>query len=200
MIALASVMPIKGQALCGAKTRKGVPCVDIAMANGRCKRHGGKSTGPKVPLVGGKSNFAKHGLYSAYYTEDEKASLEDLVLGNVDADLRLCRVRLKRALMMRKKWEDSLADGADGSGELVLVERVEGESIGEGGEVTPVEKKTSKLPDFEKIESVLLGRIESLERTRKELGASDSEPDDAARKIKDALDEIEGTVPDAPAG
>ena len=36
---------------CGAKTRKGTPCQCPAMKNGRCRLHGGLSTGPKT--VGG---------------------------------------------------------------------------------------------------------------------------------------------------
>ncbi len=35
---------------CGAKTRAGTPCKQKAVyANGRCKFHGGLSTGPKTP-------------------------------------------------------------------------------------------------------------------------------------------------------
>ena len=34
---------------CGAKTRKGTPCLAPAMKNCRCRLHGGKSTGPKTP-------------------------------------------------------------------------------------------------------------------------------------------------------
>lgn len=33
---------------CGAKTRKGTSCLCKAMANGRCKLHGGMSTGPRT--------------------------------------------------------------------------------------------------------------------------------------------------------
>lgn len=33
---------------CGAKTRAGHPCGQFAMKNGRCRFHGGKSTGPKT--------------------------------------------------------------------------------------------------------------------------------------------------------
>ena len=34
--------------LCGAQTRKGAPCVAPAMLNGRCRNHGGLSTGPQT--------------------------------------------------------------------------------------------------------------------------------------------------------
>lgn len=33
---------------CGAKTRRGTPCQCKALGNGRCKLHGGKSTGPRT--------------------------------------------------------------------------------------------------------------------------------------------------------
>ena len=33
---------------CGAKTRCGAPCLNYAMRNGRCRMHGGASTGPKT--------------------------------------------------------------------------------------------------------------------------------------------------------
>ena len=38
-----------GKALCGAKTRKGLPCVRrVVEGNSRCPNHGGLSTGPKT--------------------------------------------------------------------------------------------------------------------------------------------------------
>jgi uncharacterized protein YjcR len=46
---------------CGARTRKGTLCQSPAMANGRCRMHGGPSPGaPK-----GNKNALKHGRYGA---------------------------------------------------------------------------------------------------------------------------------------
>jgi hypothetical protein len=46
---------------CGARTRRATPCKAPAMANGRCRMHGGASTGaPK-----GNKNALKHGHYTA---------------------------------------------------------------------------------------------------------------------------------------
>ena len=59
---------------CGAKTRKGTPCRAPAMANGRCRMHGGKSTGPRTPEGlerSRKANF-KHGYYSAESIAERK--------------------------------------------------------------------------------------------------------------------------------
>jgi hypothetical protein len=47
---------------CGARTRSGKPCQSPAMANGRCRMHGGPSPGaPK-----GNRNAFKHGRYSSH--------------------------------------------------------------------------------------------------------------------------------------
>ena len=50
---------------CGAKTRGGTPCAAPAMANGRCRMHGGKSTGPRTPegLARCRAANWKHGMY-----------------------------------------------------------------------------------------------------------------------------------------
>ena len=59
---------------CGAKTRQGKPCKASAMPNGRCRMHGGKSTGPRTPEGFEKSRKAnwKHGLYSAAFLEERR--------------------------------------------------------------------------------------------------------------------------------
>jgi hypothetical protein len=51
---------------CGAKTRRGTPCQGPAMPNGRCRMHGGPSTGPRTPEGLERSRRArwKHGAYS----------------------------------------------------------------------------------------------------------------------------------------
>src|SRR5208283_2576542 len=53
---------------CGAKTRKGAPCKGPAMKNGRCRMHGGASTGPRTSTGLTRSRHAnwKHGCYSAH--------------------------------------------------------------------------------------------------------------------------------------
>lgn len=61
-----SVSTAAGPDTCGAKTRAGTPCKNLPMKNGRCRMHGGASTGRKtqegiarwraaVTIHGGKS-------------------------------------------------------------------------------------------------------------------------------------------------
>jgi len=53
-------------ARCGAKTRAGSPCNCPAMRNGRCRLHGGLSTGPKTAAGIARIRAArtKHGNYA----------------------------------------------------------------------------------------------------------------------------------------
>ena len=60
--------PLNGAPQCGAKTRSGNPCKNPAMANGRCRMHGGKSTGPPK----GSQNALKHGVYTQAAIEERR--------------------------------------------------------------------------------------------------------------------------------
>jgi hypothetical protein len=81
---------------CGAKTRCGGCCRAPAMKNGRCRMHGGGSTGPRTPAGLEKSRKAnwKHGRFSAAaIARRRKAKAEqrraDQVIGLVDRVSRL---------------------------------------------------------------------------------------------------------------
>ena len=52
---------------CGAATRAGATCKAPAMLNGRCRMHGGTSTGPSTAegIARVVKARTKHGLYSA---------------------------------------------------------------------------------------------------------------------------------------
>ena len=60
---------------CGVKTRSGGFCGHYSMPNGRCRYHGGKSTGAKNPVV-------KHGRYTKVARAERR--LLKLLLQEVD--------------------------------------------------------------------------------------------------------------------
>lgn len=173
----------KGQAKCGAKTRRtGEPCKDIAMANGRCKRHGGKATGAIEPhkAVGSTNGNNNSGIYSRYLAAEDQALYAEVALGSVDAELRLMRVRLARTVKARREWEDSLKADSEDESHQVLVEVIDGDAPGKEGGTIEITRKTKRLPDFDKIEQACLARIESLEKTRKELAKAPEDDDDSS--------------------
>lgn len=143
-------------AQCGAKTRSGHPCKANAMPNGRCRKHGGTSTGAPA----GNQNARKHGIYSAFLSEDERNAWGSLELGKVDDELRLTRIRLMRALARESKFGNTLEIDS----EKVEPEEADGVPTG-NAKVT----RTSKVRDYSSLIDRLTARIESLERTRAEL-------------------------------
>ena len=65
---------------CGARTRSGPSCRQPAMRNGRCRMHGGKSTGPRTPEGLERSRKARlvHGRYAAAVMADRREEREVL--------------------------------------------------------------------------------------------------------------------------
>ena len=59
---------------CGARTRNGTPCRAPAMKNGRCRLHGGKSTGPRTKEGIEKIREAHfiHGRYTKDAVQERK--------------------------------------------------------------------------------------------------------------------------------
>src|SRR5258708_35198335 len=67
-------------ARCGAKTRRGTSCQCPAMKNGRCRLHGGPSTGPKTAAGIEAIRLArtKHGYYSKAAIEERQQSRAEM--------------------------------------------------------------------------------------------------------------------------
>ncbi len=64
---------------CGAHARTtGKPCRGAAMANGRCRMHGGKSTGPRTPegLKKCRENRLVHGMRSKAHRDKVRRTRE----------------------------------------------------------------------------------------------------------------------------
>lgn len=74
-------------ARCGARTRAAMACQSPAMRNGRCRLHGGLSTGPKTPEGLARIVQARtvHGTYGA-----EMRSLRQSIREMRDEARRLC--------------------------------------------------------------------------------------------------------------
>jgi hypothetical protein len=67
-------------ARCGARNRRGGPCQGPAMKNGRCRNHGGLSTGPKTPegIERIRKAQTKHGWYSQAAVEQRRQTTRRL--------------------------------------------------------------------------------------------------------------------------
>jgi hypothetical protein len=171
---------------CGAKTRAGGACKRPPMKNGRCRLHGGMSTGAKHQNTA--KNAVKHGIYCANLTPEELADHDSLQLGTVDLELRACRIRLQRALKAEAE--------AKGEAELdEVITRRNGIETDDPevkklhnavmGAFAPYEEK-KKVRDYVGIIDKIMARIESLEKTRAALlaaqqGRGEDETEDITR-------------------
>jgi hypothetical protein len=141
---------------CGAKNRQGNPCALRPMKDKtRCKLHGGAT--PK----GTKGNRS-HGLYSAALSQEEKDLWADVQLGNVDDEIRLCKIKVRRAELAQAAVQIDPVSMNNTSGfELSEIRKSETDT-----------QTVTKRPDYAGIIDRLLGRIGQLEKTRAELIAA----------------------------
>lgn len=145
---------------CGAKTRAGGRCKAPAMKNGRCRVHGGASTGAGKNHNTAK-NAIKHGIYSTALLPGEDAIVGDVSgeLGRVENELLITRLRLRRALAAEAR---SIRE----NDYLVIDSQTERDG---GGAAYAAAERTLKRVDYSAIIDKLMARIESLEKTRLEL-------------------------------
>lgn len=90
---------------CGAKTRSGEPCKNWAMSNGRCRMHGGKSTGPPPDKMRGNKNAVKTGEYETIWLDtlddDERVFFDAIntdAAKQIDEEIRLITIRERRMM------------------------------------------------------------------------------------------------------
>ncbi|NUC20409.1 hypothetical protein HUC00_28680 [Bacillus mycoides] len=109
--------------VCGARTRKGTACQKAGIGkNGRCRHHGGLSTGPRDKArhsasLRGNKNALKTGEYESIYhdtlSEDEKSLVipedaETRLKQQIDFQLIRCRRLAKRYEQAQKTNDDKL--------------------------------------------------------------------------------------------
>ena len=146
--------------LCGAKTKStksGGACKNRAMENGRCKFHGGMSTGaPK-----GNKNNLSHGLYSKFYSEEELKAVEerDLVTSSLDDEITHTRIQIMRLEKLHK--ENTLVDD----------EEIETTGTGEQGAFNSTIKKKKRIDTYHHYDK-MVARLESLISRRDNLKSS----------------------------
>ena len=148
--------------ICGARNRQGQPCQKPPMrGKNRCLAHGGKT--PKGRNGGALNENHKHGLYSSALTDEERELWDEIKLGNVDDELRLCRIQLRRAMNL----DAAIGKAPNDPKNLVGIELSEIRRTTSNGKSTT--DAVSKRPDVAGRMNTLLGRIAQLEKTRSEL-------------------------------
>lgn len=169
-----------GDPICGAKLyRKGAICNRKGRAlgkNGRCFQHSEDRRYNDGGAPTGNQNALKHGIYSRYYTEEEYLAASNVDMTSVDAEIKICSVRLLRLLNAEK----TAVDESDSSGSDYLHHQVE-EEVSESGENTlgsfSKEKTVKRRINWDDKFERLIKRLESLKRTRAMLLGDEKDAD-----------------------
>ena len=93
---------------CGAKTRKGIPCQRPAnKKNGRCRLHGGASSGPRTES--GRARISAANLRHGKYTKDKlEKRRENAAKGReIRKELRQLESDLIAGGLLDKHWRES---------------------------------------------------------------------------------------------
>ena len=93
---------------CGAKTRKGTPCQRPAnKKNGRCRLHGGASSGPRTEV--GRARISAANLRHGKYTKDKlEKRRENAAKGReIRRELRQMERELIANGLLDKRWRDN---------------------------------------------------------------------------------------------
>ena len=143
--------------MCGAKTRAGTPCQQRAgwgtnhVGEGRCKLHGGRSTGPRDKSKLKKNNNAeKHGLFSKYLPE-ETMELVNSMEGLNPIDILWDNIKVQYAAIVRSQQIMYVRDKEDDN------------AAGDGLGLTASEKQSSFLQSQSRAMTTLTGMIKEYE-------------------------------------
>lgn len=177
--------------LCGAKTRNGGTCKKQALiGKTRCKLHGGKSTGaPK----GNQNNLKSGGIYSQFFTDEEKQLSTELELGSLDDELRLTKIRLMRALKAEAEQQEQI--------DKLELEAYTESPVLIGGfpdEEELITVKQFKRRDYTSIIDRLTARIESLETRRASLVQMSLDAERKQLENKELSDALANITKDEP--
>jgi hypothetical protein len=155
-------MNTKPYPTCGAKNRQGLPCQRAPLkGRTRCAHHGGKT--PKNQNAGTANQSHKHGIYTAGLTEEEQGLWADIRVGQLDEQIRMCHIQLRRAFLAQAKADIDVHAAM----ELSEVRTTEFGS-----------QSVTRRTDFTALIDRFLGRLGQLEKTRAELIAADNTTDD----------------------
>lgn len=157
---------------CGAKTRAGGECKAPAMGNGRCRVHGGKSTGPRDQA--GNTNAVKHGFYSDALLPEERTLYERAEVGSLDDEIRLARVKLHR--FVRLSGSIDLMEMIDGALEVTRKQGLAFDHVEK--EMLPFDKREIKAaaPDYADLIIRQIDLIRKLELARADLNKETPPP------------------------
>ncbi len=181
---------------CGARTKStGKPCRGFAMKNGRCRLHGGTNPGADPEKMRRNGNAVTHGLYRKGILPHEEELYPGIPLGNIDAEIKMLKLKLCRAYEAQRRWEEQRAERtAQVNEEELEVEAIEKDirrdigPDGTPGETVVFQKIIRRRQDFSHEIKSLTRLIIEAEARRAQLAEIFKDAgfyDDVAQKLRE---------------
>lgn len=187
---------------CGAKLKKGKegfcrrrPYLAKAHQDGpgpwRCKLHGGVSANAGPPKK--NQNARSHGIYSRALSDDEKALWDEMAVRDVDGEILMTKIRLKRAFEAEYAQERALAKDSETDHGMHTTERKVVTSPSEDGGVVTERTIIRKRYDFAHIIDRLVNQLTRLIQQKVNMeGDGAPDVDDIAVKVRAAIGDVRG--------
>jgi hypothetical protein len=164
---------------CGARTRSGKPCRALKVqGRPRCRMHGANAGAPS-----GNQNSKTHGIYSDALSADDLAVFDRIEIGTLDPEIKIARIRLRRALKEQAKQE---ADS--GCSNPLEIDEI---SISIGASGKPETSVRRVRRDYSREIRALIRLIADLEVKRRLLIEGPADPDGIAQRIRESLCQID---------
>ena len=186
--------------ICGAKNRNGEPCKLKAgwgtdhLGEGRCKFHGGKSTGADPEKMKKNKNSVKTGEYETLWYDtldgNEKQKLEEMttsILEQLDHEIKLTNIRIGR--MMGRI--ENLKDKKEIVSRTTEQTFINGDGEEAGGNIT--EEKENTLDKINNIEEALTRvqrRKEKLLRLKYDIEEGTDDDEKKLEAVVEAMNQV----------
>ena len=186
--------------ICGAKNRNGEPCKLRAgwgtdhLGEGRCKFHGGRSTGADPEKMKKNKNSVKTGEYETLWydtlDDNEKQKLEEMttsILEQLDHEIKLTNIRIGR--MMGRI--ENLKDKKEIVSRTTEQTFINGDGEEAGGNIT--EEKENTLDKINNIEEALTRvqrRKEKLLRLKYDIEEGTDDDEKKLEAVVEAMNQV----------
>lgn len=181
---------------CGAKTRSGNPCKNYAMANGKCRMHGGKSTGPKNQQ--NNKNAVTTGEHESIILdvleEDEKELFHKISLNElrqINDEIRLTDIRLRRMMIRVKELQQK---------EYITILAKKGKERDAETNIAEAENPLIQIQNIEdaitRVQGHKLKLLESKNKLEQNLGIVDETQKARLEQIKVKTEKLKGVSSD----
>lgn len=176
--------------LCGAKTRAGTPCKNRAMPNGKCRMHGGKSTGPKdITKLKKNKNSEKHGFFSKYLPKETLDLVQEINLKKT-IDILWENIQIQYAAIIRSQKIMYVEDIYDMTKELKKDKTVTGDMSSMHEEEYEIQFAWDKQATFLKAQSRAMTTLQGMIKRYEEMLQSDLVTEEQKLRIEKLKKEL----------